>query len=345
MRYRNSSGPVRRTHIGRALYALAAVAVLACGCSGSTSGSDTGAVRLGYQTNVWGMPVYTAVQNGCFQQESLQLQEIQVDSGNRVRDLMVAEQADVGTFAGPTLNTGADKSDIVAVGMVGTVAGTTAIVAGAGSAVQGLPDLRGKKIAIQAGSSIGDVAVAQILPSVGLQQGDYELVNIPVNNMVSALTQGQVDAMVNVEPYNAVAVSQGIGRRIADFTDYDPLPVFIGMRQGFIDDHRAEAVQIVRALLTNAREWRADPDAAYATITQYYSSIGFDVPSEVIKDAASRMNVQVEYFDGVHEYMQGLAERQVELGQISDVPDWSTTLNTELLREATDTTTEAAGCR
>lgn len=342
--YRNGPGPGRRKAIGRALCVLAIIALFAGGCAGARTGSDTGGVRLGYQTNVWGMPVYTAIQNGCFQQEDLSLQEIQVDSGNRVRDLMVAEQADVGTFAGPTLNTGMDKSDIVAVGMVGTVSGTTAIVARQDSPVQGLADLRGKKIAIQAGSSIGDVAVQQILPSVGLQEGDYELVNIPVNNMVSALAQGQIDAMVNVEPYNAVAVEQGIGKRIVDFTEYDPLPVFIGMRQGFIDENREQAVKVVRALLVNARAWRADPDSAYRTITEYYSSIGFEVPPEVITDAASRMNVQVEYFDGAQAYMQQLAERQHELGQIGDIPDYSTTLNTELLQEAMASAPDAANC-
>jgi NitT/TauT family transport system substrate-binding protein len=309
------------------------VAIFASGCAGGGGGASE-SVRIGYQTNVWGMPVYTAIKDGCFQKENVPIQEIQVDSGNRVRDLMVAEQADVGTFAGPTMNTGMDKSDIVAVGMVGTVAGTSAIVARSDSTIRSLADLRGKKIAAQSGNSISDVATHQILASAGLHEGDYQLVNIPVNNMVSALAQKQIDAMVNVEPYNAVAVAQGIGRRIVDYTNFDPMPVFIGMRQDFIDKHHEQAVQILRGLLANAQEWQKNPDAIFNKINQYYISIGFKVAPEVIKDAVSRMKVQVGYFDGIEQYMRKLAERQKQLGQIRDIPDYSKTLNTSLLAEA-----------
>ena len=338
-------GPRLRAHRAfRALAVAATVVISAAACAGGGGGASE-SVRLGYQTNVWGMPVYTAIKDGCFQKENIPIQEIQVDSGNRVRDLMVAEKADVGTFAGPTMNTGMDKSDIVAVGMVGTVAATSAIVARADSAVRSLADLRGKKIAAQSGNSISDVATHQILSSAGLHEGDYQLVNIPVNNMVSALAQKQVDAMVNVEPYNAIAVAQGIGRRIVDYTNYDPMPVFIGMRQGFIDQHHDQAVRILRALLANAQEWQKNPQAITDEITRYYTSIGFKVPPEVIKDSVSRLKVQVGYFDGIEQYMRTLAERQKQLGQIGDIPDYSKTLNRSLLAEASaNTGGPSAGC-
>jgi NitT/TauT family transport system substrate-binding protein len=337
--------PVLPPRAVRVLGALAAVAIVAVsGCAGGGTSAAHGAVRLGYQTNVWGMPIYTAIANDCFEQQHIQLQEIQVDSGNRVRDLMVAEQADVGTFAGPTLNIALDKSDIVAVGMVGTVARTTAIVARQGTGIRTLDDLRGKKIAIQSGSSVGDVAVQQILPSVNLTEGDYELVNIPVTNMVSALVQGQVEAMVNVEPYNAIAVSQGVGTRIADFADYDPLPVFIGMRQQFIDEHHDQAVGILKALLMNAQTWKTTPDAVYDTIAHYYTSTGIDVDRSVIRDAASRMDVQADYLDGADAYLRGRADLQKEEGQISQTPDYSKALNSDLLEEAKAATPSTATC-
>lgn len=218
--------------------------------------------------------------------------------------------------------------------MAGTVAGTSAIVVRQDSLVRGLADLRGKKIAVQSGNSVGDVAIHQILPSVGLEPGDYQLINIPVGNMVAALTQKQIDAMVNADPYNAVAVAQGIGRRLVDYTNYDPMPVFIGMRKEFIDQHHQQAVQILRGLLANAQTWQKNPNAEYNIITQYYTSIGFNLPPQVIKDAASRVKVQVQYFNGVQRYMQKLAERQKQLGQIRDIPDFSKRLDTTLLKEA-----------
>lgn len=328
-----------------AVATVAVLAFLASGCAGTGAGSASGDIRLGYQTNIWGMPIYTAIKNGCFQRENLPIKEIQVDSGNRIRDLMVAGQADVGTFAGPTLVTGMDKSDLMAVGMAGTVAATSAIVVRQDSPIRTLADLRGKKIAVQSGNSVGDVAIHEILPSAGLEPGDYQLVNIPVGNMVSALTQKQIDAMANADPYNAVAVAQGIGRRLVDYTNYDPMPVFIGMRKAFIDQHHQQAVQILRGLLANAQEWQKNPTSEYNIITQYYTSIGFNVPPEVIRDAASREKVQVPYFDGVQQYMQRLAEQEQQLGQIRNIPDFSTRLDTTLLKEANaGITSDTSGC-
>ncbi len=327
-------------HVHRAKFLVASLAVAALSasaCASDNAASGNAApddVRLGYQTNIWGMPVYAAVQEGYFKTAGVPLKEIQVDSGNRVRDLMVARQADVGTFAGPTLNVGMDKSDIVAVGMVANTGRTVGIVARKGAGIKGLADLRGKKIAIQAGSSIGDVAVQKVLPSVGLHEGDYQLVNIPVNNMVAAMAQGAIDAMVNVEPYNAIATSQGLGERVVDFGKFDKLPLFIGMRQGFIDDHHDQAVAILSALLKSSKTWQTDPQAAYKVISDFYTKTGFKVDLSQVTDAASRLDVTTTYTDGVKSYLTDIAKAQKQAGLIAEIPDYSKTINTSLLQEA-----------
>ena len=48
-----------------------------------------------------------------------------------------------------------------------------------------------------------------------------------VNDMVAALVAKTVDAMVNVEPYNQIAVADGIGTLIMDFSSVDRMPVFM----------------------------------------------------------------------------------------------------------------------
>ena len=45
-----------------------------------------------------------------------------------------------------------------------------------------------------------------------------------VNDMVAAMAAKTVDAMVNVEPYNAIAVAEGIGTSLMDFSGYDRDP-------------------------------------------------------------------------------------------------------------------------
>ena len=66
-----------------------------------------------------------------------------------------------------------------------------------------------------------------VRPQHGLNKGDYQEVRMDVNNMVAALAAKTVDAMVNVEPYNVIAVADGIGSDLMDFSPVDPMPVFM----------------------------------------------------------------------------------------------------------------------
>ena len=72
--------------------------------------------------------------------------------------------------------------------------------------------LKGKKIANQTGSSIGNIFVDQVGPANGLKKGDYQEVRMNVNDMIAAMAAKTVDAMVNIEPYNAIAEAEASAR-------------------------------------------------------------------------------------------------------------------------------------
>jgi ABC-type nitrate/sulfonate/bicarbonate transport system substrate-binding protein len=71
-------------------------------------------------------------------------------------------------------------------------------------------ELRGRRIANQTGSSVGNVFVDTIMAQHGLKRGDYVEVRMDVNNMVAALAAKTVDAMVNVEPYKILLADKKI---------------------------------------------------------------------------------------------------------------------------------------
>ena len=56
-----------------------------------------------------------------------------------------------------------------------------------------------------------------------------------VNDMVSALAAKTIDAMVSVEPYNAIAEAEGIAKSIIDFSSVDKLPVFMAATPDFVE--------------------------------------------------------------------------------------------------------------
>ena len=85
--------------------------------------------------------------------------------------------------------------------------------------IKKIEELRGKKIANQTGSSIGNIFVDQIAPEAGLKKGDFQEVRMNVNDMVAAMAAKTVDAMVCVEPYNAIAEADGIATTLVDFSE------------------------------------------------------------------------------------------------------------------------------
>ncbi len=56
-----------------------------------------------------------------------------------------------------------------------------------------------------------------------------------------------VDAMVNVEPYNAIAVADGIGTSIMDFSSVDRMPVFMAATPDFVDKNPDTVIAYLKA--------------------------------------------------------------------------------------------------
>src|SRR6516164_11803588 len=175
-------------------------------------------VRQGYQTNIWGMPTYYLIKSGYLEKHGLAVEEFAVPSGNLTMQQMVARQVDVGTYAGESFIIGNAKGGLVAVALIEHLGKTARVTARKDLNITKVEELRGRRIANQTGSSVGNVFVDTIMPQHGLKKGDYVEVRMDVNNMVAALAAKTVDAMVNVEPYNVIAAADGIGNDLMDFS-------------------------------------------------------------------------------------------------------------------------------
>jgi NitT/TauT family transport system substrate-binding protein len=320
--------------VRRALLAGVALATVLAFASvrGGAQTAPLAPVRLGYQTNLWGMPLLVAVQSGAFAKYSVPIKEFQVTSGNKTRDLMVAGQADMGTFAAPAFIIGADKGELQAIGVVAYVPRTLALVAK--PTIARVQDLRGKKIGMQPGASSAILAVVKVLPGFGLAEGDYQAVNVDVSNMVQALAQGSIDGFIGVEPYNAIAVSQGIGRRLLDYGKYDLLPIFLSVRPEFARAHPESVTAIMEGMLATRDLFRQDPARATSLIASFYANQGLKIDSGVLQDAVSRLDVNVGFKPGLREYLQDTAAAQLKAGQIKAIPNWDKALVAQFLVQA-----------
>jgi ABC-type nitrate/sulfonate/bicarbonate transport system substrate-binding protein len=307
-------------------------------CGGSTTqpsvgstGASLSTVRLGYQTNIWGMPLLVAIKSNEF--KGVPLQEIQVTSGNKTRDLMVGGQADMGTFAGPTFIVGADKGQLQAITVVANVGKTLTILSR--KAITEVAQLKGKKIGMQPGASSTVLAQTKVLPDFGLKPSDYQTVNVDQANSVTALAQGSIDAYGGaVEPYGAMVVAQGIGNRLVTFEKYDLLPVLLCVRPEFAQANHDSVVAIVAGMLRVQTLFQKEPDKAVDIVLDFYKTQNFNLEKSVLKDAMSGLQVNVEITPKVKDYLKRAADEELKLGHISAIPDLEKSVPTSYLEEA-----------
>jgi ABC-type nitrate/sulfonate/bicarbonate transport system substrate-binding protein len=249
-------GMTRRQYL-----AASGAGTLAIGFGFARPAATQGAViRQGYQTNVWGMPTYYLLRSGALEKRGLKFEEFAVPSGNLTMQQMVARQVDLGTYAGPSFILGHDKGGLLGIAVIEHVGRTTRIMARKDLNIAKVEQLKGLKVANQTGSSVGNIFVDQIAPAAGLKKGDYREVRMDVNNMVAAMVAKTVDAMVNVEPYNAIAEADGLATTIMDYWSVDKMPVFMAATPEFAAKGADTIVAYLKAWLDVARDFKDNPN-------------------------------------------------------------------------------------
>jgi ABC-type nitrate/sulfonate/bicarbonate transport system substrate-binding protein len=325
---------IRQDGMTRRQYLTATGAtVLAAGLGGTGPALALDPIRQGYQTNMWGMPTYYLMKSGLLEKHGIKFQEFAVPSGNLTMQQMVARQVDLGTYAGPSFIIGHDKGGLVAVAVIEQVGKTIRVMARKDLGVTKLEQLKGKKIANQTGSSTGNIFVDQLGPKHGLKKGDYQEVRMNVNDMAAALASKTVDAMVCVEPYNAIAEADGFGTTVVNFKDVDPLPVFMAATPDFVEKSPDTVVAYLKAWRDVANDFKTKPDKVAEVIHAFYTSKGYKMSRDTLKKALSAVEVDPGFPD-LKSYMQGHAQSLLEAKKIKAIPDWSKALRADFMKKA-----------
>jgi ABC-type nitrate/sulfonate/bicarbonate transport system substrate-binding protein len=326
---------IDRDGIGRRRFlAASGAAALAAGIGIPARAQQGVTVRQGYQTNIWGMPTYYLLHSGHLEKHGIKFEEFAVPSGNLTMQQMVARQVDLGTYAGPSFIIGNARGGLVAIAVIEHVGKTTQVMARKELNITTVEQLRGKKIANQTGSSIGNIFVDQIAPKHGLKKGDYQEVRMNVNDMVSAMASKTVDAMVNVEPYNALAETEGIATSIMNYWDVDTMPVFMAATPEFIDKNPDAVVAYLKAWLDVGRDFKENPKKVADVIYGFYTSKGYKMSRETFAKAIATIDVNPGFPGDLGKYMQEQAQILIKAKTIKAVPDWGKALRPDFMRKA-----------
>jgi len=307
---------------------------LALSLAARSAPAATATIRQGYQTNIWGMPTYYLLKSGYLDKHGIAVEEFAVPSGNLTMQQMVARQVDLGTYAGQSFIIGSAKGGLIAIALIEHVGKTARVTARKDLNIAKIEELRGRRIANQTGSSVGNVFVDTIMPQHGLNKGDYVEVRMDVNNMVAALAAKTVDAMVNVEPYNVIAVADGIGNDLIDFSAVDPMPVFMAATPDFVQSKPDVLIAYLKAWLDVAGDFKNAPQKVADVIYKFYADKGYNMSLDTFAKSLSRVEVNPGFPRDLQPYMQQQAEILLADKKINALPDWKTALRPDFMERA-----------
>jgi ABC-type nitrate/sulfonate/bicarbonate transport system substrate-binding protein len=280
------------------------------------------------------MPTYYLIKSGLLEKHGIKCEEFGVPSGNLTMQQMVAGQVDLGTYAGPSLMIGNAKGGLVGVAVVEQVGKTNAVLARKELNLTKIEDLRGKKVANQTGSSVGNIFVDEIAPGHGLKKGDYQEVRMNVNDMVAAMVAKTIDAMVGVEPYNAIAEDDGIANVIMDYWPVDKLPVFMAATPDFVAKHPDTIVAYCQAWLDAEKDFKNQPDKVADVIYSFYTSKGYTMSKKTFRKAFDRVVIGPGFPTDLVPYLKHHAEVLIKQKKIKKLPDWKVLLRPEFMQKA-----------
>ncbi len=281
------------------------------------------------------MPTYYLMRSGLLEKRGIKFQEFAVPSGNLTMQQMVGRQVDLGTYAGQSFTIGHDKGGLVAIALIEYVGKTAQIVVRKDLNITKVEQLKGLKVANQTGSSVGNIFVDIIAQNAGLKKGDFQEVRMNVNDMIAAMAAKTVDAMVNVEPYNEIAVAEGIGTSIMDFSSVDRMPVFMAATPDFVDKNPDTVIAYLKCWQEVAKDFKDQPEQGRGRDLFVLHLQGLQhvaaIPS---RKALARVEVSPGFPPDLQTQLQKDAEVLLREKKISAIPDWKKALRPDLWAKA-----------
>jgi NitT/TauT family transport system substrate-binding protein len=149
-------------------------------------------IRFGLQNTFTGAAAVVWARQKIYERRGLKVEAFNFADGRGVRDAMLAGKVDIGTMNLTPFFAGAATGAFVLIGIVLLGGDTVGVIARPG--IGSIAELKGKNVSITVGSTTGPVFVHQVGPKLGLNEGDYRVVNLQPANQVPALAAGSIDA-------------------------------------------------------------------------------------------------------------------------------------------------------
>ncbi len=249
-----------------ALLALFASALLLSGCrKNAATGGASNKIRVGYIGLTCEAPIFTAVENGFFKEEGLEVEMVKCEWAN-YKDVLALGGFDITHhlvmyFLKP-IEQGLD------VRFTGGIhKGCLRVQAPVNGNVHTVADLRGKRIGVPGMGTPPFIFANRVLGANGIDASkDVTWRVFPAGELGLALDKGEVDAVADSEPIGSLLVAQGKVKNVADqaqdmpYKDEYCCAVIVNGK--YLTANPKNAAAATRALLKGAKWVEANPSAA-----------------------------------------------------------------------------------
>lgn len=242
-----------RSHRRRCLAIATAVAGFASPLLGAVGPSDALAgppreLRIGFQKG--SITLVVLKQHGLLERAlpDTRVSWVEFPAGPQLLEALAVGSVDIGaTGDSPPVFAQAAGKDLQYVGAEPPKPDTSAILVKPDAPIRTLADLKGRKIALQKGSS-SHFLLVQAVRKAGLQWRDITPIYLPPADARAAFEKGAVDAWVIWDPYYAAAEIAGNTRVLATSRGLtNNNSVYLASR-GFVQQHAATLPAIFKAL-------------------------------------------------------------------------------------------------
>ena len=309
-----------------------ALSLSACGSS-STASSDASAdgasdsgtthLRLIYSPSLCAAPMYIAIENGYFEEENLDIEQVTVDAAH-VSEAIGADQVDVGMgLIGKLLQP--IENGLPIKFTTGLHTGCTKLLVPGDSDIKSIADLKGKKIGVPGLADAATVVSKRSLSAAGIgvteQNMEVEFSVYSRNDLPQALENGAVDAIALGDPTASIAEEQyGLTALIDTATDpeyKDEYCCAAFVTSKLAEENPKAAAAFTRAV-QKASQWvQENPDeTAKIIVDKQYVSGDVDFCAQILKTYNYKPSVQ-----GGYDALKQNAEELTQIGVLKEGTD------------------------
>jgi NitT/TauT family transport system substrate-binding protein len=309
---------------------LAAIALVAVGCSSSarsSEGSDD-VLRLGIFPNLTHAPGYVALEEGLFEQTlpGVDVQVTYFNSGSDAGTAVASGSIDA-TYIGPGPAAALYLESQGGVAVVsGVTSGGASFVVRKGSGISSPEDLVGKKIAVPGFGNTQDVALRTWLHEQGLEAndagGEVDVLEVDNPELLALFEAGHLDGAWEPEPYPSLLVAAGVAEPFVDEAELWPDGAFtttvLLVNTGFLEAQPDLVKGLVEANVEAVELIDEDPDAAKAAAQAGLVEAGApSLDQAVVDEAWSRLTFT---FDPIAPSLAQGAANAYALGFLDEQP-------------------------